>query len=78
MTRPENAPAVSRIRVYDGVVAIHRPDTRPGLIDAYRLHPWHCYNAQTGEFIECRTDEQVASYHRIPLSYAESLYETNR
>ncbi len=53
------APAATEaVRVTDGVIALYRP----GPV----RNPWHCYNTRTGEFIECRTDDQVASYHAIP------------
>lgn len=49
-----------RIRCTDGVVAIYRPHPI--------VHPWHCYNTKTGEFIEARTNRQVARYHELPTA----------
>ncbi len=48
------------IRVSCGVVALYRP----GPV----RNPWHCYNAYDGSFIECRTDEDVASYRKLPAT----------
>ncbi len=48
------------IRVSRGVVALYRP----GPV----RNPWHCYNTYDGSFIECRADEDVANYRKLPAA----------